>query len=298
MVETAIGGKTVTELLDGEKRFAIVARFSPESRSNVETIRDIAVSTPDGQRIPLAQLADISMQRGASMIYREANQRFIAIKFGVRGRDIGGAVQEAQAKVKRDVKLPPGYHTVWGGEFESMQRAQARLMLIVPVTLLLIFLVLFMLFNAVSRAAIVMATIPFAVVGGVVALCMTHFHLSVSAAVGFIALFGVAVQNRVSHGHLLRSTASYGPPVSARGRDPGAVTRLRPVLMTALLATIGLLPAAVSTGIGSDLQKPLAIVIIGGLILDVITGTIFVLPVLYSLLAKPVLDTETELASM
>jgi cobalt-zinc-cadmium resistance protein CzcA len=261
----------------------------------VEQIRNITVSTPDGQRIPLAQLADIRTSRGASFIYREANHRFIAIKFGVRGRDIGGAVQVAQAKVAQVVRLPAGYYTVWGGEFESMQRAGARLMLIVPATLLLIFLILFTLFNAVSRAAIVMLNVPLALIGGVLALYLTHFHLSVAAAVGFIALFGVAVQNgviMVSHFDRLR-LEGLGMREAV---IEGSLTRLRPVLMTAILASIGLVPAAVSTGIGSDTQKPLAIVIIGGLVSATIL-TLFVLPVLYALVARPVLSAEAELAA-
>ena len=296
VVETAIGGKTITQLLEGEKKFDVVARFTPKARRDVEEIRNITVSTPDDQRIPLAQLADIRTERGAAFVYREANRRFIAIKFGVRGRDIGGAVQEAQAKVQRAVPLPSGYYTVWGGEFESMQRAGARLMLIVPLTLLMIFLVLFMLFNAISRAALVMLNVPLALIGGVFALYWTHFHLSVAAAVGFIALFGVAVQNGVI-------MLSYFDRLQAEGSSlrtaviEGAVTRLRPVLMTAILASIGLVPAALSTGIGSDTQKPLAIVIIGGLVSATVL-TLFVLPVLYALVARPVLDTETELAAM
>jgi cobalt-zinc-cadmium resistance protein CzcA len=286
VVETAIGGKTITQMLDGEKKFAIVARLTPENRRDVEQIKEITVSTPDGQRIPLAQLADIRTERGAAFIYREGNHRFIAIKFGVRGRDIGGAVIEAQRKVKDAVTLPSGYYTVWGGEFESMQRAGARLMIIVPITLLLIFLVLFMLFNTVSRAAIVMLNVPLALIGGVFALYLTHFHLSVAAAVGFIALFGVAVQNgviMVSYFDHLRATGVGLQEAIVEG----GVTRLRPVLMTAILASIGLVPAAISTGIGSDTQKPLAIVIIGGLISATIL-TLFVLPVLYALVARPV----------
>ncbi len=295
VIETAIGGKTITQLLDGEKKFAVTARFAPEDRRDLAEIRNITVSTPDNQRIPLGQLADIRTDRGAAFIYREGNRRFIAIKFGVRGRDMGGAVEEAQAKVRQAVTLPSGYNTVWGGEFESMQRAGARLMLIVPITLLLIFLVLFMLFNAVSRAAIVMLNVPLALIGGVFALYFTHFHLSVAAAVGFIALFGVAVQNGVimlSHFDRLRSE---GVGIHEAVIE-GAVTRLRPILMTAILASIGLVPAAISTGIGSDTQKPLAIVIIGGLVSATIL-TLFVLPVLYALVARPVLKADGELSS-
>jgi cobalt-zinc-cadmium resistance protein CzcA len=204
-------------------------------------------------------------------------------------------VDEARRKVQQAVTLPSGYYTVWGGEFESLQRAEARLMLIIPATLLLIFLILFTLFNAVSRSVIVMLNVPLALIGGVFALDLTHFHLSVAAAVGFIALFGVAVQNgviMVAHFDRLR----------AEGVDrdeavlEGSLTRLRPVLMTAILASVGLVPAAISTGIGSDTQKPLAIVIIGGLVSATVL-TLFVLPVLYALVARPVLSTEAELAA-
>ncbi len=280
VIETAVGGKTITQQLDGEKKFAVVARFNSESRRDIEQIRSIPVSTPDNLRIPLAQLADIKTERGAAFVYREGNQRFIAIKFGVRGRDIGGTVKEAQLKVKQQVVLPSGYNTVWGGEFESMQRASARLMLIVPITLGLIFMVLFLLFNRLSRAALVMLNVPLALIGGIFALYFTGFHLSVAAAVGFIALFGVAVQNGVimlSQFDVLRNE---GVPL-IEAVIQGAVARLRPVLMTAILASIGLIPAAISTGIGSDTQKPLAIVIIGGLVSATIL-TLFVLPVLYT----------------
>ena len=292
VIETAIGGKTITSLLEGEKKFGVVVRFSPKDRRDIEEMKDILVSSPDGQRIPLAQLADIRTQTGASFIYREGNRRFIAIKFGVRGRDIGGAVREAQSKVSRAVTLPAGYNTVWGGEFESMQRASARLMLILPLTLALIFLVLFLLFNTVSRAAIVMLNVPLALIGGVFALYFTHFHLSVAAAVGFIALFGVAVQNGVIMVSQFDHARSEGIELREAVIE-GAVTRLRPVLMTAILASIGLIPAAISTGIGSDTQKPLAIVIIGGLMSATLL-TLFVLPVLYALVVKPIPEKELD----
>lgn len=292
VVETAIGGKAFTQILEGEKRFALVARLTEPYRKDVDQIRDITVSTPDGQRIPLAQLAEIRIDRGASMIFRESNQRFIAIKFGVRGRDLGGVVQEAQNRVAAAVKLPAGYYMIWGGEFESMQRAGARLMLIIPVTLLLIFLVLFVLFNRVSRALLVMLNVPMALIGAVIALYLTHFHLSVSAAVGLLAVFGVATQNGVimlTHFDRLREQ---GDSIQEAVLE-GSVTRLRPVLMTALLAGIGLFPAALSTGIGSDTQKPLAIAIIGGLTIEPIL-TLFVLPVLYSLTTRRIPISQPE----
>jgi cobalt-zinc-cadmium resistance protein CzcA len=285
VVETAIGGKTVTQLIEGERRFDVVARLNEESRQDLSKISNIVVSTSEGQRIPLSQLADVKAKRGASFVYREANRRFIAIKFGVRDRDLGGAVEEAQKKVKAVVKLPSGYTTQWGGEFESMQRAGARLLVILPATLLAIFLVLYTMFNRVSRAAIVMMNVLLSFTGAVVALHYTGYALSVSAAVGFIALFGVAVQNGVimvsSFDHLQKHGQSFRDAIL-----DGAATRLRPVLMTVLLATIGLVPAALSTGIGSDVQKPLAIAIIGGLLLGGSIGTLYVLPMLYRLFAR------------
>ena len=285
-VSTAIGGQAVTQLLDGEKRFDVVARLAPEARRDVEEIRDITVAAPDGSRIPLAQLADIRTTRGAAFIYREANRRFIAVKFGVRGRDIGGAVAQAQAAVSSGVVLPANYYAQWGGEFESMQRAGARLAVILPITLLMIFLVLFMLFNRSSRCVIVMLNVPLALIGGVFALFLTRFHLSVAAAVGFIALFGVAVQNGVIMVSYFDQLRAAGASLQVAVID-ASVTRLRPVLMTAILASVGLVPAALSTGIGSDTQKPLAIVIIGGLVSATIL-TLFVLPILYVLAAGAV----------
>jgi cobalt-zinc-cadmium resistance protein CzcA len=281
-VATAIGGQAFTQFLEGVKRFDVVVRLNRENRRDIEEIRNIRVSTPDDLRIPLSQIADVRLARGAAFIYREANHRFIGIKFGVRGRDLGGTVAAAQAKVKQQVSLPQGYYTTWGGEYENLQRAQARLMVIIPLTLLMIFIVLYLLFGKVLQAIIVMMNVPLSLSGTIFALSLTHFHLSVSAAVGMIALFGVAVQNGVI-------MVSYIDHVRAQGlalREAvvqGATIRLRPVLMTALLASIGLVPAALSTGIGSDLQKPIAIAIIGGLIADVMLGTLFLLPVLYAL---------------
>src|SRR5579862_8201584 len=284
VVGTAIGGAAVTQILDGEKRFDVVARLIPVAREDVDEIKNITVSTPEDQRIPLSQFASIRTVRGASFVYREGNHRFIAIKFGVRGRDIGGAVAEAQKRVQQGVSLPAGYYATWGGEFESMERAEARLMIIIPITLLMIFLVLFTLFGSVSRATIVMLNVPLALIGGIFALHFTHFHLSVSAAVGFIALFGVAVQNGVIMVSYFGHLRAQGMPLQEAVIE-GGVMRLRPVLMTAILASIGLVPAAVSTGIGSDTQKPLAIVIIGGLVSATIL-TLGVLPVLYQLFAR------------
>lgn len=285
VVSTAVGGQTVTQFLDGERHFDVVARLAKESRDSLERIREIRLSTADGQRVPLFQVADVSYKRGASFVYREANRRLIAIKFGVRGRDLGGAIAEAQKKVKEQVSLPAGYRTVWGGEFESMQRANARLAVIVPITFAIIFVVLYALFGNVSRPLIVMVNAPLSLSTAIITLYLTGFHLSVSAAVGFISLFGVAIQNgviMVSYFDHLRK--EQGIPFHEAIID-GAKTRLRPVMMTALLASIGLVPAALSTGIGSDVQKPIAIAIIGGMVEGTI-GTLFVLPVLYELIER------------
>jgi cobalt-zinc-cadmium resistance protein CzcA len=297
VVQTAIGGNAVTQVLEGERTFDVIVRLNHGSRATVDEIRDLQVDTPDGYRIPLSQVSDVNVTSGASFVYREASHRFIAIKFGVRGRDLGGTINEAQRRVRQQVSLAPGYYTEWGGEYESLQRAQARLAIIVPGTLFLIFIILFLLFNSASRALLVMLSVPLALIGGIFALYLTHFHLSVSAAVGFISLFGIAVQNcvlMVWQIEYLRTQASDFHEAILEG----AVTRLRAVLMTASLATIGLIPAAISTGIGSDVQKPIAIVVIGGMIAQPIL-TLFVLPVVYSLVARrvPAAVSESELAA-
>jgi len=283
-VQTQIGGQEFTTLLDGEKRFGVRIGLASNLANNINKVRDVQIDTPDGFRIPLSMVTDIKDTRGASFVYREAGRRYIAIKFGVRDRDIGGAVAEAQKQVAAKVKFPENYHVVFGGEFESMQRAGARLAIIVPITFAIVCIILYVLFGRASRTLMVMMNVPIAVSGGMFLLYITGFHLSVSAAVGFIALFGVAVQNAVI-------AVSWIDNLSLRGEKlydavvDGAAFRLRPILMTAMLATVGLIPAAISTGIGSDVQKPLAIAIIGGMVTDVLIGTLFVLPVLYLLIA-------------
>jgi cobalt-zinc-cadmium resistance protein CzcA len=299
-VQTQIGGQEFTTLLDGEKRFGVRIGLALNLANNINKIREVQLDTPDGYRIPLAMVTDIKDTRGASFIYREAGRRYIAIKFGVRDRDIGGAVAQAQKEVAAKVKLPENYRFVFGGEFESMQRAGARLAIIIPITFLIVWLILYFLFKRMSRTIIVMMNVPIAVSGGVFLLWTAGHHLSVSAAVGFIALFGVAVQNAVIKVQQIDHLALEGESLHDSVLD-GAASRLRPILMTAMLATVGLIPAAISTGIGSDVQKPLAVAIIGGMITDVCIGTLFVLPVLYLLIAKrypaaPKLDREDELA--
>ncbi len=284
-VQTQIGGQDFTTLLDGEKQFGVRIGLRSDQTNNISKIGKVQIDTPEGYRIPLSMVVNISDTRGASFVYRESGRRYIAIKFGVRGRDIGSAVAEVQQAVKTGVKLPENYHVVFSGEFESMQRAGRRLAIIIPITIGIIWLILYMLFGHLSRTVIVMLNMPIAVSGGIFLLYMAGHHLSVSAAVGFIALFGVAVQNAVI-------MVSYFDHLRQQGRTlyeaiiEGVETRIRPVLMTAMLATIGLVPAAMSNGIGSDVQKPLAIAIIGGMVTDVLIGTLFVLPVLYLLIAR------------
>jgi cobalt-zinc-cadmium resistance protein CzcA len=284
-VQTQIGGQEFTTLLDGEKQFGVRIGLKSDMANNINKIRNVLLDTPDGFHIPLSMVANIQDARGASFVYREAGRRYIAIKFGVRGRDIGGAVADAQKRVKAMVKLPENYHVVFGGEFESMQRAGARLAIIIPISILIIWLILYMLFGRVSRTVIVMLNVPIAVSGGVFLLYVAGHHLSVSAAVGFIALFGVAVQNAVIKVSQIDHLYLQGETLFDAVID-GAASRMRPILMTAMLATIGLVPAALSNGIGSDVQKPLAVAIIGGMITDVLIGTLFVLPVLYLLIAR------------
>ena len=282
VVEIALGGKQATEIWEGEKKFAVAVRLKDQERQ-MDNVRNIPVDTPDGQRIPLAQLATISVRDGAMNISREFGTRVMAIGVFIENRDMGSLVAEMQDRVDREVKLPSGYYITWGGEFENQQRAMKRLELIVPVSVLLIFALLFNAFGSAKHAALILLNVPFALVGGIFALRVTGINLSVSAAIGFIALFGQAVLNgvvMVSYFNQLRDEGM-------RTFDAvlnGALIRLRTVLMTGTLAMLGLLPMALSHGIGSETQKPLAVVIIGGLISATLL-TLFVLPVVYVLFA-------------
>jgi heavy metal efflux system protein len=280
-IETALGGKVATDLWEGERRFGVAVRLPPAYRGGLAAIRDVAVRTPEGTPIPLSELAAISVAQGRAAVSREANARFVGIKTNVRGRDLGGFVAEAQAAVARNVKLPPGYYVTWGGEFENQQRAMHRLALVIPLSIFLMFLLLMEAFGRLRSALLILANIPFALVGGVLALKLTGTNLSVSAAVGFIALIGQAVLNGV----LLLSDVDARRAAGATVLDAvraGALSRLRAVLMTALLAALGLLPAATSHAIGAETQRPLALVVIGGLVSATLL-TLFVLPVLYAL---------------
>jgi heavy metal efflux system protein len=270
VIQAAMGGAQATTLLEGDRQFEVVVRLPEKYRENISAIRDIKVAypTPSGitAYVPLSELADISLDTGASYIYHEARQRYIPVKFSVRGRDLGGAVAEAQQRIAANVKLPPGYRLVWAGEFEDLQRAKARLAVIVPISLLLIFVLLYALFNSMRDSLMALAGIPFAAGGGVLALYLSGQNFSISAAVGFVSLFGVSVMNGIL-------IMTYYNEVRATGLAPidamfhAASQRMRPMLMTALSACIGLLPAAISSGIGSQVQRPLATVVVGGMFL-------------------------------
>jgi cobalt-zinc-cadmium resistance protein CzcA len=278
-IETAVGGKTVTQFLEGERVFDVRARFVGAARDNRKALDDLPVNAPDGHPVPLGSLAHALSVEGASRISRETNQRRIAIKCSVRGRDQGGFVDEAQAAVARAVALPPGYRITWGGEFENQRRAEARLAVIVPTSIVLIFILLFGAFGSTRYATLILVNLPFALIGGIVTLWARHINFSVSAAVGFIALFGISVQNGVilvSEFNRLREAGASLDEAVRRG----TMDRLRPVVMTALMAALGLMPAALSHGIGAETTRPFASVIVGGLA-TATALTLVLLPVLY-----------------
>ncbi len=278
-IQTAVGGNALTQVLQEDQRFDLVLRYLPQYRDTKEAIENIRLLAPSGERVSLAQLTDVKTEDGAAEIYREGSQRYVAIKYGVRGRDLGSTVEEAMKKVTTQVKLPTGYTIDWAGEYASQQRAQRRLMLIIPMTLLLIFFILYTMFTSAKWAGLVLLNVAMAPVGGLLALLWTHTNFSVSSGVGFLALFGVSVQTGVIMVEYMNQLRSRGYPVLEAARE-GAVRRFRPILMTMLVASLGLVPAATSHGIGSDSQRPFAIVIVGGL-MAVLVMSIFLLPTLY-----------------
>ncbi|HZN10055.1 MAG TPA: CusA/CzcA family heavy metal efflux RND transporter, partial [Blastocatellia bacterium] len=279
LVESIVAGKDAGLVYEGEKRFGLVVRLADESGRDVESIRNLLVPAPDGSRIPLAQLADIKLIEGPAQISREDTRRRIGVELNVRGRDIGSFVKEAQAAIYRQVQLPPGYYLTWGGTFENLQRASERLLIVVPLALFLIFVLLFTTFNSVKHAALIYTGIPFAVVGGVLALALRGMPFSISAGVGFIALFGVAVLNGVVMVSYINHLREGGRAVAGAVRE-GAEIRLRPVLMTALVASLGFIPMALATSAGAEVQRPLATVVIGGLVTSTLL-TLLILPMLY-----------------
>jgi heavy metal efflux system protein len=279
IIEMAVGGKKATTMYEGERRFDIRVRFSPEFRLNEIEIGKLLVPCTNGSKIPMREIADIRLQTGPAFVYREGNLRFIPIKFSVRGRDLGGTIAEAQAKVKKAIKLDKGYSMSWNGEFENQVRATNQLKIVVPISIILIFMWLFFMFNSPKNAGIVLMNVPFALIGGILGLYFTGINFSISAGVGFIALFGVCVQNGVILVSVFNKNIDAGMHLD-EAVSQGALSRVRPVVMTALMAALGLLPAALSTGIGSETQRPLAVVVISGLITATIL-TLLILPAIY-----------------
>jgi cobalt-zinc-cadmium resistance protein CzcA len=283
-IQTAVGGGALTQVLKDEARYDLVLRYLPQYRDTKTAIENIRLLSPSGERVSLAQLCKIEHKDGGSEIYREGNQRFIAIKYSVRGRDLGGTVEEAIQKVTAQVQLPRGYHINWEGEYESEKRAGRRLFFIVPLTILLIFIILYSMFRSFKWALLILANVALAPIGGTLALMIADTHFSVSSGVGFLALFGVSVQTGVIMLEYINQLRVQGHSIEDSAIE-GAVLRLRPIMMTMLVATLGLLPAALSHAIGSDSQRPFAIVIVGGLISDLILS-IFLLPTLYVWIAR------------
>jgi cobalt-zinc-cadmium resistance protein CzcA len=292
-VQTAVGSNAVTQVQQGEARFDVSLRYQTQYRDTREAIENVRLLAASGERVSLAQLTKVSADDGAEEIYREEGQRYIAIKYSVKGRDLGSTVEEAINKVSHNVQLPPGYHLEWAGEYESQKRANKRMAIVVPVTVLVIFLILYTMFRSFKWAMLILISVIMASIGGPLALFLTHTNFSVSSAVGFLALFGVSVQTGVimiefinqlrarrkgmeesSHQHIVEAAVE------------GAVLRLRPIMMTMLVATLGLMPAALSHAIGSDSQRPFAIVIVGGLLANLVIG-VFLLPTLYVMFAGP-----------
>jgi len=289
VIQAAMGGSVATSVLEGDRQFDLVVRYAPESRDSVDKIRNIKVGyqTPSGTNayIPLSELASITMDTGAAWIYHESTQRFIPIKFSVRGRDLGSTVSEAQDRISKNIKLPSGYRLVWAGEFGELQEAKDRLAVILPVTLVLIIGLLYAMFNSLVESLLALSGIPFAVAGGIVALYLSGLDFSISAAIGFVSLLGVSVMNGIL-------IITYYNQVLLQGGTPAeamfqaASTRMRPLLMTSLSACIGLFPAAISTGIGSQVQRPLATVIVGGMLLGPIMLLLVVPPLKVAILGR------------
>ncbi len=285
VIEMAIGGKAATQLYEGERKFDVRIRYQQEYRASQDAIENLMVPTSDGAKIPLKEIASIRTLTGPAFIFRDNNMRHIAVKFSVRGRDLGSTIADAQQQVNAAVKLNQGYKMSWNGEFENQQRASATLARVVPICLLVIFLILFVTYGNVKDAVLTILNVPFALIGGILALHITGINFSISAGIGFIALFGVCIQNGVILISVFKKNLEQEKMHLDDAIRQGVISRVRPVVMTALMAMIGLLPAAVSTGIGSETQKPLAVVVIGGLITSTIL-TLLILPSIYALAFK------------
>ena len=286
VIEMAIGGKAVTQIYEGEKRFQLRLRYLENYRNNGDAISNLMVPTLRGAKVPIKNIATIQTLTGPSLIFRDENLRYSAVKFSIRGRDMGSAIAEARDKVEKNVKLEKGYEMQWAGDFENQQRATKRLSQVVPVSILIIFLILFIMFGDIKDAGMVLMNVPFAIIGGIAALLITGTNFSISAGIGFIALFGICIQNGVILISVFKKNLQkvkkqeFNTHTLENAIKNGVESRVRPVVMTALMAAIGLLPAALSNGIGSETSKPLAIVVIGGLI-TATTLTLLVFPLFF-----------------
>lgn len=278
VLEMAFGGKTGSEMFDGERKFPIRLRYAQEYRKNETDIASLMVPTQDGAKIPLKEISTIEKENGAAFIYRDDIKRYIGVKFSIRDRDLGGTIADAQKKVEK-IKLPDGYSMGWTGQFENQQRATSRLTQVVPISIIGIFFLLFILFGNMKDSLLVLANVPFALIGAIIALHLTHMNFGISAGVGMIALIGICIQNGVILISEFHQNVKNGLSLDSSIME-GVKVRTRPVVMTALMASIGLLPAALSTGIGSESQKPLAIVIIGGLMTATIL-TLLIFPIIF-----------------
>jgi cobalt-zinc-cadmium resistance protein CzcA len=286
VIETAVGGRFISDMIEGQRRFAIVLRLPEHFRKDPASLREIQLLAPGGERVPLGQVANVALKQGPELITRENGQRRIVVQANVRGRDLGGFVAEARPKVDKAVKLPPGYSTDWGGQFENQERAMQRLTVLLPASILIIFGLLFATFQSAPQSLLILLNVPFALVGGIAALWARGLNLNLSASVGFIALFGVAVLNGIVMVSYINSLRVGGMSL----RDAvveGASMRLRPVLMTALVASLGFVPMAIATTSGAEVQRPLATVVIGGLVTSTLL-TLLVLPVVYPWFSRKV----------
>jgi cobalt-zinc-cadmium resistance protein CzcA len=286
LIQTAIGGDVATQVVQEEKQFDLVVRLDQQYRDNPEEIGNILVATSGGQQIPLKEFADIDVTNGASFIYRQDNSRYIGVQFSVEGRDLAGAVGDAMHQVNAKISIPQGYRLDWGGEYTEYTESRAQLMVILPVTLFLIFLLLFALYSNFKFPFItVLGVVLSAPVGGIVALWITGTPFSVSSGIGFLALFGVSVQTAIVYISYVNELRLSGTDLTDAIRE-GAILRLRPIMMTALVAALGLLPVALATGVGTDTQRPFALVIVSGLFTRLLIS-IFLMPALYTLVASP-----------
>ncbi len=280
VIEAFIGGRTVGQVIEGDRRFDIVVKLPEALRNDITALEELRVAAPGGERVSLSQVAQIAIRPSPAQVSREQGARRVVVQANVRGRDLGGFVADAQAQVAGQVKLPTGYRIEWGGQFENLQSARTRLLIVVPLALALIFLLLFMTFGSLRQAAMIFTGVPLAVTGGILALLLRGLPFSISAGVGFIALFGVAVLNGVVLVSAINKLREEGRDVPEAVRE-GAHTRLRPVLMTALVASLGFVPMALSSGVGAEVQRPLATVVIGGILSSTLL-TLIVLPTLYA----------------